>query len=141
MTSKFRNILRGLLVIVLLGQLTYLIVYSVGIFNHDSLSWDSSLYIQPWWLISKGNLWPYSTTINAPFFGNHGELIMWLLGLFGLIFRSPLFLLELQDVALIATEAFTLLWIYEIIFDHQNLSEATENNRTNINHFDQLLSN
>ncbi len=132
MTSKFRNILRGLLVIVLLGQLTYLIVYSVGIFNHDSLSWDSSLYIQPWWLISKGNLWPYSTTINAPFFGNHGELIMWLLGLFGLIFRSPLFLLELQDVALIATEAFTLLWIYEIIFDHQNLSEATENNRTNI---------
>jgi hypothetical protein len=106
--------------VTVVAQLVYLGIYSNRIFNSGSLSWDSSLYIQPWWLISKGNFWPYSTTLRAPFFGNHGELIVWLLGLIGFIFRSPLSLLLIQDLAFCLTEIVVLIWISEIVFKNEN---------------------
>jgi len=104
-------------VVVVLGmQLLGLLAYSTFLYHRFDLTDDFGTYSQAWWLIGHGHLNPVDT-IQAPpypFWQSHFELALWPLALLGRLWSSPLQLLWLQDLAIVATETVTLLWVARI---------------------------
>ncbi len=88
-----------------------MMAWSFLIYNRGSLSWDSALYSQAAWLISHGNLNPFDTVAGFSFFGNHGEIIMWVLSWPAIVIPASLWLLIVQIISVIGAEILLLNWI------------------------------
>ncbi len=100
---------------VLTLQLAALIIYSEVQYSRFDLSIDFSSYQQAAYLITRGDLNPYSTPFSYPFLHDHFALLMWPLALIYAIFPHGITLLVLQDLASVIAEAVALLWVVEII--------------------------
>jgi hypothetical protein len=96
-------------------QLLVLVGFGVVQFHRYALSYDDAAYTQAWWLIAHGRLDPLSTVIGIRFLANDGELLIWLLAPLAWVVPSSLTLIAVQALALVATNAVALAWIFEIL--------------------------
>ena len=80
-----------------MAQLTLLLIDSFHFYSANARSFDTLLYVQPWFEIPRGHLDAYSTAIYAPFIGNHGEFIIWIISPLSTVL-SPFSLLVVQDI-------------------------------------------
>lgn len=96
-------------------QAAVLIALSVVQYHRFALSFDFATYYQAWWLIGHGHLDPFSTTLGIPFVANDFELLMWPLALLTKVSTSPLVLLTVEDLAVVATNAVTLSWALAVL--------------------------
>lgn len=101
--------------VVICLQLCAMLIYSVVEYHRFALSGDFSIYYQSWYLIGRGDLNPYNTTLGFPFWRNNGEFLMWPLALIGLVFKNGIVLLWLQDFVMVAAEAVGFLWILDVL--------------------------
>ncbi|MGO9341812.1 MAG: DUF2079 domain-containing protein [Acidimicrobiales bacterium] len=99
--------------IVLIVQLVGLIIYSNYLYGRFDVSTDFAHNAQAWYLIGHGDLSPVDTIrlITTPFWRDHFDLIIWVLSPLRWLSPSPIVLLWVQDIAIVATEAITLLWV------------------------------
>jgi uncharacterized membrane protein len=99
--------------VVLIAQLVGLITYSNYLFRRFDVSTDFAHNAQAWYLIGHGDLSPVDTIrlIITPFWRDHFDLIIWVLAPLRWLWPSPIVLLWVQDIAIVATEAITLLWV------------------------------
>jgi uncharacterized membrane protein len=102
---------------VLLVQLVALLAYSTHLYTRFDESVDFAHNIQAWFLIGHGNLSPTDTVrITAtPFWRDHFDLILWPLSLLRFVWPQPVVLLWVQDLAIVAAELVTLMWVAAII--------------------------
>jgi uncharacterized membrane protein len=109
-----------IVVALLAAQSVGLIAYSYYLFSHFDLAEDFAHNAQAWFLIGHGNLSPLDTIRipNTPFWRDHLDFILWPLGLIGRLWPSPFSLLVLQDLAVVAAEGITALWIARICVQH-----------------------
>jgi len=107
--------LRRIALPLLIVELGALFAGSFVQYKNFDLSFDFGAYYQAWWLIGHGHLDPYSTMLGVRFVANDSELIMWPLALLDKISSSPLVLLFIEDLAIVATNAATLAWVREIL--------------------------
>ncbi len=102
---------------VVLGvQLAGLIAYSTYLFSRFDLSQDFAHNTQAWFLIGHGTLAPVDT-VRVPstlFLRDHFDLILWPLSVLRLLSSSSLTLLVIQDLAIVATEVVTMMWVIRI---------------------------
>ena len=96
-------------------QLAVLIALGVVQYHRFALSFDFATYYQAWWLIGHGHLDPFSTTLGIRFVANDFELLMWPLALLGNLSSSPLLLLAVEDLAVVATNALTVSWALAVL--------------------------
>jgi hypothetical protein len=94
------------------AQLGYLLFRSAELYGRFELTDDFATYANAWLQIAHGNLNPIDTIAlpNYPFIDSHLELAMWPLSLAYLLVPSPFFLLVLQDLAVVASEAIVVSW-------------------------------
>ena len=106
--------------ITLFLQLTALILYSAHLYQRFDVSTDFAHNVQAWYLIGHGNLNPVDTVrlTATPFLRDHFDLIIWVLSLLRWLWPQPVILLYFQDLAIIATEAITLMWVSAILVEH-----------------------
>ncbi|MBV8950472.1 MAG: DUF2079 domain-containing protein [Actinobacteria bacterium] len=108
-----RALLFGVVVVTLLAQLAVLALQSRHQWQHFNLSWDFAFFHQAWHEIGSGRLNPRITLVGYSFWQSHLELIAWPLALLGRLHRDDgLSMLYLQDVALVATEAVVVAWVW-----------------------------
>ena len=88
--------------------------WSTLLYHRFALTPDSAQYQQAWYLIAHGNLNPYDTVINFPFWQNHAEFIMWPLALLYWVFPNGVLLFWLQDAGVVGAELVAFLWLCEI---------------------------
>ena len=88
--------------------------WSALLYHHFALTPDFAQYQQAWYLIAHGDLNPYDTVGNFPFWQNHAEFIMWPLAPLYWVFPSGLFLLWLQDACVVGAELVAFRWLCEI---------------------------
>jgi hypothetical protein len=98
----------------LLLQLGVLVHRSVMEYHSGAVSMDFAIFYQAWQQIASGNLDPYSTIGDYPYWQSHFELIMWPLAALARVFPSGLTLLVLQDLAIVASEAVATLWVLDV---------------------------
>lgn len=101
---------------ILAVQFTALVLYSAYLYRHFDLTDDFGTYAQAWWLIGHGHVNPVDT-IQVPmysFWRSHFELAMWPIAMLGRVWPHAIQLLWLQDLAIVATEWFTMLWVARI---------------------------
>jgi hypothetical protein len=99
----------------LLGlQLAGFMAWSAILYHRYALTWDFSIYHQAWYLIAHGDLNPYDSVQQFPFWRNHCELIMWPLALLYWVWPHDVMLLWVQDLALVGAELVAFTWICEI---------------------------
>lgn len=100
---------------VLAAQLVWLLVFSTVLYDRGSLTRDAAIFNQARYLISHGNLNPFSTVAAIPYWRNHFELIMWPLAELTRLWPHGLILLYLQDIASVGAEAVALRWAIDIV--------------------------
>ena len=102
--------------VVLLAQLIGLLLYSNYLYERFDVSTDFAHNVQAWYLIGHGDLSPIDTIrlITTPFWRDHFDLIIWVLSPLSRIWPEGVGLLWIQDLAIVATEAITLLWVAAI---------------------------
>lgn len=93
------------------AQFVALVVWSGVQTSRFSLTWDFSIYFQAFQLIAHGHLDPYDTLNGFSFWRNHGEFLMWPLGLMGAVWPHPVLLECLQDAAIVVAELTIFSWI------------------------------
>jgi hypothetical protein len=91
-----------------------LVWWSALLAHRYALSWDYSLYNQAMYLISHGDLNPYSSTYQLQFWQNNGELIFWALAAIKLVWASLTMLKVIQVLAFVAAQVLALQWISEL---------------------------
>jgi hypothetical protein len=110
---------RTIAVVVFAGQLAWLLVVSVHLWQRFSLTSDFALLYQAWHLIAHGHLSPTSTLYRTnPFVENHLELFAYPLALFEFIDPGGFVLLVLQDLATVAAELVAFVWIADVVREH-----------------------
>jgi uncharacterized membrane protein len=99
--------------VVLLAQLVALFLMSAYLFHRFDLTDDFATYNQAFSLIWHGHPNPVDTihSPSFPFWQNHFELAMWPLSTLSFLWPHSLWLLWMQDVAIVASEAIAALWI------------------------------
>lgn len=110
----------------LLLQLIGLLLWSSLIYQRFDLTWDFSIYHQAWYLIAHGHLAPFSSPKGVPFWGNHGEVIIWLLAPLYWLGGHGMTLLVIQDAALVGAEAVALVWLWEIVSRTKHSTRAKQ---------------
>ncbi len=95
-------------------QLAAFACWTAILYSHFALTPDFAQYHQAWYLIAHGRLNPYDTVNNFWFWQNHTEFIMWPLALLYWVFPNGMFLLWLQDIAVVAAELVAFVWMCEI---------------------------
>ena len=88
---------------------------SVFRYNRFNLGTDFAIYSQAWTEIGRGHLTPQLTIYGFPFLRNNLELITWPLALIHPAFKSPIFLLWLQDAAIVGANCVTFLWVTDLL--------------------------
>ncbi len=98
-------------------QFVGLIHYSWYLYRRFDLLEDFAHNAQAWYLIGHGNLSPLDTIRipSTPFLRDHFDLVMWPLSLLHFLSGSPLWLLVVQDLAVVAAELITLRWVWSIL--------------------------
>lgn len=99
--------------VVLLGQLAVLVARSQSQWARGNLSLDFAIFHQAWSQIAAGDLSPWVSVGDYPYWQSHFELAMWPLALLGTVFPSGLTLLVVQDLAIVGAEALAVLWALE----------------------------
>ena len=102
---------RGLLLV----QLLWLVGFSWIQFHRGALTRDFATYNQGAWLIAHGHLDPYDTVLGRQLWRNNGEFIMWPLSLLTYLPPEGLWLLWVQDVAIVGTGWVAVGWISEFL--------------------------
>jgi len=104
---------------VLLGlQGLGLLVWSVILYEHFSLTVDYSQYDQAWFLFAHGSLDPYSTRLQMPFLQQDGEFILGVLAPLYWIFHSGLVLSVGQVLSLVGAEVVGFTWLCDLVRRH-----------------------
>lgn len=75
---------------------------------------DFALYNQAWFLIAHGNLNPYSSVFNIPFYKNDLELFMWPAAVLWYVWPHPQTLVWLQDLSSALAEGVLFAWMCEL---------------------------
>jgi hypothetical protein len=88
--------------------------WSAVLYRHFALTPDFGQYQQACYLIAHGNLNPYDTVGNFPFWQNHSEFIMWPVALLYWMFPHGVLLLWLQDIGVVGAELVAFVWLCEI---------------------------
>jgi hypothetical protein len=113
-TIVSRGIVRGGLAI-FIAQFAAFAALSVFRYNRFNLGTDFAIYSQAWTEIGRGHLTPQLTIYGFPFLRNNLELITWPLALIHPAFKSPIFLLWLQDAAIVGANCVTFLWVMDLL--------------------------
>ena len=100
---------------VLAIQFVVVAAYSAHQFARFDLSTDFATANQAAWLISHGDLNPWSSVHSYPYLNEHLALIMYPVGLLYRTYPHGTLLLWLQDAAGVAAELVAAVWIIEII--------------------------
>jgi hypothetical protein len=104
---------------ILLGaQLIGLLVFSTIEYQSFALGRDFAAHAQAWLAIAHGNLDPWSSLYGSHFWKGNSEFLTWPLALLYFAYPHSVDLLWVQDVAVIATEVVTLIWISEVLQRH-----------------------
>lgn len=93
-------------------QLVVGAVFEFRSYASYSLSYDSSLYFQASFLVAHQQLDPYLSVAGFHMLGNHGEFILWILGVLGMFNNIYLLLLE-QVIAISLCELIVFLIVVE----------------------------
>ncbi len=113
---------------VLVGQLAWLVLQSVHVYDRFSLTSDFGLFYQAWHAIAGGHLDPTSTIYRTnPFVENHFELLVYPLALLEWIDPGGFILLVLQDLATVAAELVAFVWVLEILSEHWGAGRRSRN--------------
>ena len=107
--------LRALGAVAFLVQLAVLIVRSQHQYAHFNESIDFAIFHQAWHQIAHGDLNPENTLFGYPYWRGHLEVIMWPLALLWWLHGSGVTLLWIQDLAMVAAEVVTYLWVLEAV--------------------------
>jgi hypothetical protein len=97
-------------------QLVGLILYSAYLYHRFDVSEDFAHNAQAWFLIGSGHLDPVDT-VRVPttlFLRDHFDLVLWPLSLLRLLSSSAVTLLFVQDLAIVAAEAVTMMWVVRV---------------------------
>jgi hypothetical protein len=98
---------------VLLGQLVLLVERSWAQWSAGALSLDFAIFHQAWSQIAAGDLSPWVSVGDYPYWQSHFEVMMWPLALLGIVFPSGFTLLVVQDLAIVGAQALAVLWALE----------------------------
>ncbi len=96
-------------------QLVAMVALSTVQYSRFALTNDFGAYAQAWWKIAHAQLDPWSTVLQASFWKNDAELVMWPLALLFHVYPHPVLLLWVQDLAVAATEIVALGWIVDVV--------------------------
>lgn len=88
---------------------------SVYQYSRFGLGVDFSTSNQAAFLIAHGHLDPYVTTHRYPYLDDHFGLLLYPMAAFYLVYPHGILLLWFQDLASVAAELVTLLWVTEIV--------------------------
>lgn len=105
------------------AQFVGLCIWSIEVYHHFALTWDFATYAQAIFQIWHGNLYPFSTLLLVPIWGNTGQVILWLIALVTAPFQSAMLLLWLQDAAVAGIGLAVFWWITEL-FEEQRVRQA-----------------
>lgn len=94
-------------------QAVVMLRLSIGLYDRDEVTWDFSIYNQAAWLIAHGHLNPYDTVRGMPFLANNFELVIYPLALLTRLPGGGIWLLFVQDIALVATGWVAISWVAE----------------------------
>ncbi len=109
--ATFRHIGFGILALQGIG----LLIWSSVLYHRFAVGSDFAGYHQAWYLIAHGNLNPVVSVWGGhEFLRSHAELIIWLLAPLWWLWHSGLFLLWIQDAAIVTAEAVAFIWICEV---------------------------
>jgi hypothetical protein len=100
--------------LVLAVQFAGFLAWSALLYHRAALTWDFATYVQPWYLIAHGNLDPYSTMSELPFWQNDAEFMPWLLAPLYWAGRTDLMLSWAQDLSVAGAEALAITWLCEL---------------------------
>lgn len=101
--------------VLLSAQLVAVLAYSVYGYRHFSETYDFGVYNQAWTAIAHGHLNPYNTLLQAPFWRNNAEFVLWPLAGLYWVYPHPIDLLLVQDLAVVATEVVTFRWLVDVL--------------------------
>lgn len=94
-------------------QLVGFMVWSAVLYSHFAVTSDFSTYNQVWYLVAHGNLDPFSTIVDIPFWRSDSEFMPWLLSPFYWILGG-IGLPWLQDISIVGAEAVVFGWMCEV---------------------------
>lgn len=102
-----------------------LVAFSTTLYHRAYLTADFATYNQAWTLISQGHLNPLDTVWldHVPFVRSDFELVVWPLALLGVVWRQPVVLLWVQDLAVAASGYVAYLWAVEYL-KHRRVSRG-----------------
>ncbi|HLI53930.1 MAG TPA: DUF2079 domain-containing protein [Acidimicrobiales bacterium] len=92
-------------------QGVWLVAFSAVEFARYDLTYDFAIFFQAGLKIDHGDLSPFSTVENIPFWRDHGGFLMWPLAPLAALPPEGLWLLIAQDVATVAIGWVTVDWI------------------------------
>ncbi len=123
--ASFHGEQRAVVVLLALqfGGLLYL---SAAVYRAFSLQEDFGIYYQAWWLLDHGRLDPFSSLLGIPFVASNAELTFWPLAALGRLWGGAFLLLALQDLALVATNAVTIAWVWEALRREERLNSSQQ---------------
>lgn len=96
-------------------QLVDLLGRSSNEYGDYALTTDFATFEQAWWQLGRGNLDPYDTLGNHPFWKDQFNLTFWPLGLLHLVSSSPFTLLVVQDSCIALTTLLAGWWVCDAV--------------------------
>jgi hypothetical protein len=93
-------------------------IWSAILVHRVALTHDFMTYEQAVYLISRGHLDPFSSSLGYPFWQDHGTFLLWPLAFLDWLWPHPVTLLWIQDALTVAAEAVALVWACEIASTH-----------------------
>jgi hypothetical protein len=94
-------------------QLACSLAWSAILYRRFAVTLDFTMFHQAWFLISHGDLDPYNTVKDTPFWQDHSAFLIWPLALLYWIWPHGVLLLWLQDVCVAGAEAVVFTWLCE----------------------------
>ena len=118
--DQWKRTLRGVSIGCLIAfgaQLVLVLVASTIQFQRFGLAFDFSTFNQAAYLISHGDLLPFSSTLRHAYLDDHFGLLMYPIALLDWVLPHGILLLWLQDLAGVAAEVVAFRWVYCIASD------------------------
>jgi hypothetical protein len=94
-------------------QLAVSLAWSAILYRRFALTFDFTIFHQAWFLISHGDLDPYNTVKDTPFWQDHSAFLIWPLASLYWICPHGVLLLWLQDVCVVGAEVVVFTWLCE----------------------------